>query len=108
MAVLRLISRRAGRPRGRHRVAVRGRAAGRAAVRAVRSPVTEFVFAVGLSLFGASLIALWAVGMFVVMLGLFLVTDAALRDGWPTRKKVEKPAAQSRHEEILEQWRKAR
>ncbi len=92
------------RPRKRGRV----RACVRAVGRGIVSPVTEFVFAVGLSLFGASLIALWAVGICVVMLGLFLVTDAALRDGWPTRKKQEKPPAQSRHEEILEQWRKAR
>lgn len=76
----------------------------RSAGRGLLSPWVELLAALVVALFGAWLIALWAVGLVFIVFAALLVGDALLRDSG----RAEKPEAQSRHEEILEQWRKAR
>lgn len=71
--------------------------------RRVASPPAELFFAAVVALFGAWLIALWVVGLLVIVIGCGLAADALLRDTSPAKSEP-----QSRHEEILEQWRNAR
>lgn len=73
----------------------------RARVKAL-SPTAQILYAAAVALFGGWLIALWVVGLLLILFAFVLVGDALLREGTPE----EKP--QTRHEEILDRWRKAR
>jgi hypothetical protein len=53
---------------------------------------------------GAWLIALWAVGLVIILFAALLGVDAVLRDGRP----VVKDEMRTRHEEILDRWREAK
>jgi len=60
--------------------------------------------AVGVMLFGGSLIGAWCVGVLLIVGGLLVGLDALLRDsGTATGRKVT-----SSHEDVLERWRQAR
>jgi hypothetical protein len=54
---------------------------------------------------GAWLIALWAVGLVIILFAALLGVDAVLRDGRPVSKADE---MKSRHEEIIDRWREAK
>lgn len=82
----------------RSRMGVRTRAVGRALV----TPIAQLVYAAGLALFGAWLIAVWVMGLLIIVFALIIATDALLRENKP------KDQTMSRHEEILDRWRKAR
>ena len=71
--------------------------------KALSRPTAQIVYAAIVALFGAWLIALWAVGLLLIVIAVFLCVDALLRENKPT-----KPAQLTRHEEILERWRNAR
>ena len=73
--------------------------------RAVSSPVAQLAYAAGLAVGGAWLIALWAVGLVIILFSALLGVDAVLRDGRPASKADE---MKTRHEEILQRWREAR
>ena len=85
-------------PRRARRLRPRMRALGRGIV----SPYAELGLAFLGALFGAWLIALWAVGLLIIVFALLLAVDALFRG---ERLEVE---PKTRHEEIVEQWRKAR
>ena len=89
------------RPRRVRRV----RAAAGRAVRAVSSPIAQLAYAAGLAVGGAWLIALWAVGLVIIVFATLLGVDAVLRDGRPANKTDE---MRTRHEEILDRWREAK
>ena len=93
------------RPRRVRRARAAAGRAGRRAVKAASSPVAQLVYAAGLAVGGAWLIALWAVGVVIILFAALLGMDAVLRDGRPAGKADE---MKSRHEEILQRWREAR
>ena len=107
MAGLRLIRRNPARPPSRlHRVRVapvracrRGWAKGRARA---ASPIAQIVYAAALALFGAWLIAVWVIGLLLIIFAVIIGLDALLREGKPAAKP------ETRHEEILQRWREAR
>ena len=72
--------------------------------RRLRSPQAELLVALAAAVGGAWLIALWAVGLVIIVFAMLVAADAVLRDSG----KSEKPVEQTRHDEIMEQWRKAR
>ena len=111
MAGLRLIRRNPARPPSRlHRVRVapvracrRGWARGLARVAArAASPIAQIVYAAALALFGAWLIAVWVIGLLLIIFAVIIGLDALLREGKPAAKP------ETRHEEILQRWREAR
>ena len=91
--------------RARAQVAAGARRIRRAAVRvagALTNPVAQILYAAALALFGAWLIAMWVVGLVVILFALFVGVDALLREGRPAKKP------ETRHDEIIERWRNAR
>ena len=84
--------------------AAAGRAGHRAA-RAVSSPIAQLAYAAALAVGGAWLIALWAVGLVIILFAALLGVDAVLRDGRPAKQVDE---MKSWHEEILDRWREAK
>lgn len=72
-------------------------------LRGFRSPLAQAVYACALALFGAWLIAIWVVGLLLIVFALLIAVDALLRDAGEDRRQP-----QSRHEEIIERWRNAR
>jgi hypothetical protein len=77
----------------------------RAWVKAATSPIAQLVYAAALAVGGAWLIALWAVGLVLILFAGLLGVDAVLRDGRPANKADE---MKTRHEEILDRWREAK
>jgi hypothetical protein len=77
----------------------------RGCVKAARSPIAQLVYAAAVAVGGAWLIALWAVGLVLILFAGLLGVDAVLRDGRPASKSDE---MRTRHEEILDRWREAK
>jgi hypothetical protein len=74
-------------------------------VKAASSPIAQLAYAAGLAVGGAWLIALWAVGLVIILFAALLGVDAVLRDGRPAKPADE---MRTRHEEILDRWREAK
>lgn len=66
-------------------------------------PVVQLAAAFAVVLFGAALIALWAVGVVLVITGALWAADAVLRD--PGSRSSGRLGS---HDEVLERWRQAR
>ena len=66
------------------------------------TPVAQLIYAAAIALFGAWLIAVWVMGLLIILFALCLAVDAMLREGKPEKKP------ETRHEEILERWKRAR
>lgn len=68
----------------------------------VRTPAVQLAVAVGVMVSGAALIALWAVGVVLIVGGGLWAVDALLRE---PRSDVERLGS---HDGVLERWRRAR
>ena len=68
------------------------------------SPTAQLAYATAVALFGAWLIAMWAVGLLLIVFAGLVMADAVLRDG----RSDDRSEPESRHEEIMEHWRRAR
>jgi hypothetical protein len=69
----------------------------------LRTPVTQILLAGVVMVGGAYLVALWMVGIVLMVTGALLGVDALLRDTAAPRKTVA-----STHEDILERYRRAK
>ena len=65
-------------------------------------PVVELASAVAVMLGGAWLIGWWAVGVVLVVIGVFVAADAVLRDDEGLERRSHAT------NEVLERWRRAR
>ena len=72
--------------------------------RTLTSPYMQLLVAFAAAVGGAWLIAMWAVGLVIIVCAMLVAADAVLRDD-RAEKKAE---PETRHEEIMDQWRKAR
>lgn len=76
----------------------------RSYAQAARKPVAQLGYAAVLALAGAWLIAIWAVGVVLIVFAALLAADALLRDD----ATPEDAPTKTTHDEILERWRNMR
>lgn len=74
----------------------------RRVLRWVRTPAVQLAGAVGVMVFGAALIALWVVGVMLIVGGVLWAVDALLREPGRGTDRL------GSHDGVLERWRRAR
>jgi len=71
-------------------------------------PVVQLALAAAAMLGGAALIAWWAVGVVLVVIGVLLGVDAVLRDDGSNELADRRLSKQQLSDDVLERYRRAR
>jgi len=71
-------------------------------------PVVQLALAAAVMLGGAALIAWWAVGVVLVVIGVLLGVDAVLRDDGSNELADRRLSKQQLSDDVLERYRRAR
>lgn len=84
-------------------LAGRLRAGVKAGRRRLTGPYAQLLAALGVALYGGSLIGRWCVGLLLIVAAAGVAADALLRDSGSTGR-----VARTTHEDVLERWKAAR